>query len=68
MFATKLFHVSEEGDLRQFHPRQAPSITPGLSGPKIWEGDVPVVWAVDEQHLMIRMRNAQPSADCHDDR
>jgi hypothetical protein len=39
----KLFHVSEQNGLREFHPRPAPTPSPGL--------EEPVVWAVDEPHL-----------------
>jgi hypothetical protein len=39
----RLFHVSEESDLSEFHPRPSPTPTPGLNEP--------VVWAVDEPRL-----------------
>jgi hypothetical protein len=43
MNTPRLFHVSEERGLRDFHPRPSPTPAPGL--------DEPVVWAVDEPRL-----------------
>lgn len=42
--ATRLFHVSESPDIEYFEPRQPTSTWPDLEGP--------VVWAVDEEHLV----------------
>jgi hypothetical protein len=38
-----LFHVSEEPDIREFHPRPSPSDNAGVTSP--------IVWAIDNAHL-----------------
>lgn len=43
MVGTRLFHVSEEAELGEFHPRPAPPTSPELTRP--------VVWAIDALRL-----------------
>lgn len=46
----RLFHVSEEPGLNEFHPRPAPPLAPGVGTPPPGIEE-PIVWAIDEAHL-----------------